>query len=73
MNRVVAFVYGVVCCAIFFCTFSYAVGFIGNLVVPKTLDSVPTTPFEQALLINALLLGAFAIQHSGMARPAFKR
>jgi protein-S-isoprenylcysteine O-methyltransferase Ste14 len=48
-------------------------GFIGNFVVPTTLDSAPDAPFGQALLINTLLLGAFALQHSVMARPAFKR
>lgn len=72
-KRLTVFAYGVVSYAVFFLTFVYAVGFIGNLYVPRSLDSAARVPFWQALLIDTLLLGAFAVQHSAMARPAFKR
>ena len=72
-KRISIFGYGVVCYAIFFATFLYAVGFIGNFAVPRTLDGTPAMDFTTALLIDLGLLGLFAIQHSVMARPAFKR
>ena len=73
MNRVLCFLYGLVCYAIFFATFLYVIGFVGNVsMLPKTIDSGTAGSIGTAILINALLLGVFAIQHAVMARPGFK-
>ncbi|MGA9354442.1 MAG: methanethiol S-methyltransferase [Terriglobales bacterium] len=72
MKRVIAAVFGLVCYVIFLGTFLYAIGFVENLFVPKSIDSGAGGPMGPALLVNLLLLGLFAVQHSGTARKSFK-
>lgn len=73
MSRLFAVIYGVVAYVAFLATFTYAVFFIGDIAVPKTIDSGAVLPLFLAATINLLLLGTFAIQHSVMARQGFKR
>jgi methanethiol S-methyltransferase len=73
MKRLAIFLYGLVCYAVFFATFLYGIGFIGNLWVPKSMDSPRDVAFGTALAVNLGLLALFAVQHSVMARPWFKR
>jgi methanethiol S-methyltransferase len=73
MKRFLYFAYGVGCHLLFLGTFACLAGFVGNLIMPKTIDSAPIGPVGLAIVVNLLLLALFAVQHSIMARPAFKR
>ena len=72
MARAAVFAFGVISYLVFLASFVYAIGFVGGFLTPTSLDAAPTMTLPQALAIDLALLAAFAIQHSGMARPAFK-
>jgi len=73
MGGIIAVIYGIISYVIFFGTFLYAVGFVGNFIVPKAIDTGSAGALVPSVLINAGLLTVFALQHSVMARPAFKK
>ncbi len=73
MRRWLFFVYGAVCHLLFFAVFAYMAGFVGNFLVAKSIDSPSSEPLATAFAIDVLLLVLFGVQHSVMARPAFKR
>lgn len=73
MKKVLVIIYGITAYLVFLLAFLYAIGFVGNMLVPKSIDSGLEGPFMPSILINLGLLSIFAIQHSIMARPAFKK
>lgn len=73
MGRSITFIYGIAVYVIFLVTFLYSIGFVGNVLVSKSIDSGAQGPIVASLVINLVLLSVFALQHSIMARPAFKR
>jgi methanethiol S-methyltransferase len=73
MRRWLFFIYGLGCHLMFFGIFAYMAGFVGGFLVPKTIDTIVPGPIGQSIAINVFLLTLFAVQHSVMARPAFKR
>jgi methanethiol S-methyltransferase len=73
MTRLLTIGYGAICYVVFLASFLYAVGFVGGFVVPRTVDDGIDASIAEAVIVNVLLLGLFAVQHSVMARPAFKR
>ena len=73
MSRVAGFLYGLAAYLVFLLTFLYAVGFIGGLVVPKSIDTGSVTGPAESIVLDIVLLSIFAFQHSVMARPSFKK
>ncbi len=73
IQRSLVLLYGVAVYLAFLVTFSYLIGFVGNFFVPRSMDVGPTAPLAQALIVNLALIALFGVQHSVMARPAFKQ
>ena len=73
LRRVLVLAYGTTSYALFLLTLLYTVGFVGGFITPTRLDDPRDGPLPTALAIDLGLLALFALQHSGMARPAFKR
>jgi len=73
IGRLVAFAYGIVAYLVFFVTILYAIGFVAGVLVPKAIDDGTIIPVGEAIVVNLLLMALFAVQHSVMARPQFKR
>ena len=73
MGRAIAFLYGLICYVIFFAALLYAIGFVGNIVVPKGIDTGTQGAVAVSIVVNVILMGLFAIQHCVMARPGFKQ
>jgi protein-S-isoprenylcysteine O-methyltransferase Ste14 len=73
MKKSIILLYGILAYVVFLIAFLYAIGFVGNIIVPKTIDSGVEPTLLKAILTNVILLSVFALQHSIMARPAFKK
>ena len=73
MKRLLTLLYGLFCYSGFLAIFLYAIGFVGNFGVPKTIDGTATLPWGNAILVNVSLVALFGLQHSIMARPWFKQ
>lgn len=73
MKKSIILLYGIAAYFVFLIAFLYAIGFVGNIIVPKSIDSGTETTLFTSLFINVILLSVFALQHSIMARPAFKK